>query len=165
MIRALRQAGLALGFLAAYLGCAWFALQSMSLPGQVALYWPASGLAIVLVALRGLRWSLLVPAMERGGVAVAVVGLLAGAAFLWVADQLLPHLHGEFLEEAHAEGPRVAWQRSALLMIAMTLHNFPEGMAVGVSFAHTAGEQLRIGFIEMLREFFNEGVFARWRKL
>ncbi|HET6434543.1 MAG TPA: EAL domain-containing protein [Xanthomonadaceae bacterium] len=69
MIRALRQAGLALGFLAAYLGCAWFALQSMSLPGQVALYWPASGLALVLVALRGLRWSLLVP------VAVALVHL------------------------------------------------------------------------------------------
>jgi ZIP family zinc transporter len=83
-------------------------------------------------------WSLLVPAIERGGVFVGVVGLLAGAAFLYGADQALPHLHGEFFEEAHAEGPRVAWQRSALLMIAMTLHNFPEGMAVGVSFG--AGE-------------------------
>ena len=79
-------------------------------------------------------WSLLVPAIDRGGVAVAVAGLLLGAAFLYAADQLLPHLHGEFFEEAQAEGPRVAWQRSALLMIAMTLHNFPEGMAVGVSF-------------------------------
>jgi ZIP family zinc transporter len=79
-------------------------------------------------------WSLLVPAMERGGVLVGVLGLLAGAGFLYAADQALPHLHGEFFEEARAEGPRVAWQRSALLMIAMTLHNFPEGMAVGVSF-------------------------------
>ena len=79
-------------------------------------------------------WSLLVPAIDRGGVMAASVGLLLGGAFLYVADQLLPHLHGEFPDEATAEGPRVAWQRSALLMLAMTLHNVPEGMAVGVSF-------------------------------
>jgi len=79
-------------------------------------------------------WSLLVPAIERGGVAVATIGLLAGAAFLYAGDQLLPHLHGEFPDEALAEGPRVAWQRSSLLMLAMTLHNFPEGLAVGISF-------------------------------
>ena len=79
-------------------------------------------------------WSLLVPAIDRGGVGTATLGFLAGAAFLYVADQLLPHLHGEFPDEATAEGPHVAWQRSALLMLAMTLHNFPEGMAVGVSF-------------------------------
>jgi ZIP family zinc transporter len=65
---------------------------------------------------------------------VACIGLLGGGAFLYVADQLLPHLHGEFLNEAVPEGPRVAWQRSVLLMTAMTLHNVPEGMAVGVSF-------------------------------
>ena len=79
-------------------------------------------------------WSLLVPAIERGGVLVATIGLLAGAAFLYTADQLLPHLHGEFPDEARAEGPAVPWGRSALLMLAMTLHNFPEGMAVGISF-------------------------------
>lgn len=79
-------------------------------------------------------WSLLVPAIERGGVPAAAVGLLGGAAFLWACDQLLPHLHGEFPDEARPEGPAVVWQRSALLMLAMTLHNFPEGMAVGVSF-------------------------------
>jgi len=79
-------------------------------------------------------WSLLVPAIERGGVTVATVGFLAGAALIYAADQLLPHLHGEFPDEAQAEGPKVAWQRSSLLMLAMTLHNFPEGMAVGVSF-------------------------------
>ena len=80
-------------------------------------------------------WSLLVPAIDRGGVGAAAVGLLLGAAFLSTFDQLLPHLHAEFPDEAHPEGPRVVWQRSALLMVAMTLHNFPEGMAVGVSFA------------------------------
>jgi zinc transporter, ZIP family len=79
-------------------------------------------------------WSLLVPAIDRGGVTTASVGLLLGGAGLYIADQVLPHLHGEFPDEATAEGPRVAWQRSALLMLAMTLHNVPEGMAVGVSF-------------------------------
>lgn len=79
-------------------------------------------------------WSLLVPAMDAGGVVPAAVGLLAGGAFIYVADQVLPHLHSEFPDEATAEGPRVAWQRSTLLMLAITLHNFPEGMAVGVSF-------------------------------
>ena len=79
-------------------------------------------------------WSLLVPAIDRGGIAAATAGLLIGAGFLYVADQLLPHLHAEFPDEAIAEGPRVAWQRSALLMLAMTLHNVPEGLAVGVSF-------------------------------
>lgn len=79
-------------------------------------------------------WSLLVPAIERGGVAVAATGLLGGAAFLYLCDQVLPHLHPEFPDEARPEGPSVAWQRSVLLMVAMTLHNFPEGLAVGVSF-------------------------------
>jgi ZIP family zinc transporter len=79
-------------------------------------------------------WSLLVPALESGGVWAATVGLLCGAAGLYAADQLLPHLHAEFPDEARAEGPAVPWQRSVLLMLAMTLHNFPEGMAVGVSF-------------------------------
>jgi ZIP family zinc transporter len=79
-------------------------------------------------------WSLLVPAIASGGVVAATLGLLGGGAFLYLADQMLPHLHPEFPDEATMEGPKVAWHRSALLMLAMTLHNFPEGMAVGVSF-------------------------------
>jgi len=79
-------------------------------------------------------WSLLVPAMAMAGVFPAALGLLAGAAGIYAGDQLLPHLHPEFPDEAVLEGPRVAWRRSALLMTAMTLHNFPEGLAVGVSF-------------------------------
>lgn len=79
-------------------------------------------------------WSLLVPAIDAGGVGAATAGLLGGAAFLYVADQLLPHLHAEFPNEAKSEGIHVAWQKSTLLMLAMTLHNFPEGMAVGVSY-------------------------------
>ena len=79
-------------------------------------------------------WSLLVPAIDLGGVLPAVVGLIAGGGLIYGADQLLPHLHSEFPDEATAEGPRVAWQRSTLLMLAITLHNFPEGLAVGVRF-------------------------------
>ena len=79
-------------------------------------------------------WSLLAPALRLGGVWPAVAGLLAGAALIYLLDQWLPHLHPEFPDEARPEGPRVAWRRSALLLAAITLHNFPEGLAVGVSF-------------------------------
>jgi len=79
-------------------------------------------------------WSLLVPAIATAGVSAAAAGLAAGGVFLYAADQLLPHLHSEFPDEAAAEGPSSTWTRSALLMAAMTLHNFPEGMAVGVSY-------------------------------
>jgi ZIP family zinc transporter len=65
-------------------------------------------------------WSLLVPAMARGGVVPAVVGVLLGAAVLYGLDQGLPHLHPEFPEEARAEGPPSAWRRSALLVAAIT---------------------------------------------
>ncbi|MBN1889570.1 MAG: ZIP family metal transporter, partial [Thermoflexales bacterium] len=88
-------------------------------------------------------WSLLAPAIEMaadaGGPAwlPAVVGFLAGGAFLWVVDQLLPHLHlGLPTEES--EGIKTQWQRSVLLVLAITLHNFPEGLAVGVAFGAVA---------------------------
>ncbi len=79
-------------------------------------------------------WSLLVPALERGGVVNVLPGLLLGALTLWAMDQLVPHLHAEFPDEAHTEGPHVAWRRSALLMAAITIHNLPEGLAVGLGF-------------------------------
>jgi len=88
-------------------------------------------------------WSLLAPAIElaeSNGVPAwlpAVVGFLAGGIFLAAADRLLPHLHiGEPMAEA--EGIKTHWQRSPLLILAITLHNFPEGLAVGVAFGAVA---------------------------
>jgi ZIP family zinc transporter len=79
-------------------------------------------------------WSLLVPAMEVGGVTPAAIGLLAGAGLIFALDQVLPHLHPEFPDEARREGPPTHWRRSALLIAAITLHNLPEGLAVGIGF-------------------------------
>lgn len=81
-------------------------------------------------------WSLLKPAIERGGVGAAAIGLLVGGGMMFALDKLLPHLHSEFPEEAVVEGPRWKWQsrRSTLLMAAITIHNIPEGMAVGVAY-------------------------------
>jgi len=84
-------------------------------------------------------WSLLQPAIDLGGPIRAAVGLLCGAGFLYLADQWLPHLHPEFPDEARPEGPAVwYWRRASLLMFAITLHNFPEGLAIGVAFAADA---------------------------
>jgi ZIP family zinc transporter len=80
-------------------------------------------------------WSLLVPALARGGVGPAAIGFLAGAGLIFALDQVLPHLHPEFPDEAKREGPPAQWQRSALLIAAITLHNLPEGLAVGIGFA------------------------------
>jgi zinc transporter, ZIP family len=84
-------------------------------------------------------WSLLAPAIEMAeGSSLpawipAVTGFLLGGAFLWGVDHLLPHLHLGF-PTAAAEGIPTHWQRSVLLVLAITLHNVPEGMAVGVAF-------------------------------
>jgi len=88
-------------------------------------------------------WSLLAPAiaMAEGGPIPAwlpaATGFLLGGAFLWTVDRILPHLHLGFPRE-EAEGISTNWQRSVLLVLAITLHNFPEGLAVGVAFGALA---------------------------
>jgi ZIP family zinc transporter len=86
-------------------------------------------------------WSLLQPAIELGGTWPAVIGLAIGGMFIFALDQLLPHLHPEFPDEARKEGPASSYRRAVLLMVAITIHNFPEGLAVGVAFGggHVGG--------------------------
>jgi ZIP family zinc transporter len=90
-------------------------------------------------------WSLLQPAIEMSGTWPAVVGLALGGLFIFTLDQWLPHLHPEFPDEAEQEGPRSSWRRAVLLMVAITIHNIPEGLAVGVAFgAGNAGAALAL---------------------
>jgi ZIP family zinc transporter len=88
-------------------------------------------------------WSLLAPAIEmaeEGSLPAwvpATVGFLMGGFFLWIVDKILPHLHLGFPMK-EAEGIKTSWHRSILLVLAITLHNIPEGLAVGVAFGALA---------------------------
>ena len=82
------------------------------------------------VMLAATAFSLLLPAIELGGIEVTVLGLLVGALFLAALDNFIPHMH--FI--SGMEGPASHLRRVWLLIIAITLHNFPEGLAVGVGF-------------------------------
>jgi ZIP family zinc transporter len=89
-------------------------------------------------------WSLLAPAIDMSEKAYGpalkwmppLVGFVLGAVVLRLIDRLLPHIHPGL---AVAEGPKTAWQRSTLLVLAITIHNFPEGLAVGVAFGALSG--------------------------
>ncbi len=88
-------------------------------------------------------WSLLAPAIELSEAGALpswvppVIGFLIGGIFLRLLDRVLPHLHpGMKLSEA--EGIHTSWRRSVLLVSAITLHNIPEGLAVGVAFGAAA---------------------------
>ena len=89
-------------------------------------------------------WSLLIPAMEQvvdmGKLAFvpAVAGFWCGILFLLLLDHIIPHLHRN---SQSAEGPKSQLKRTTMLVLAVTLHNIPEGMAVGVVYAGVSGGQ------------------------
>ncbi len=98
-------------------------------------------------------WSLLIPAMEEAEAAgtpgwlPAAGGFILGIAFLMVLDSLLPHLHPG---AQVAEGISSNWKRTTMLMLAVTLHNIPEGMAVGLAFALAAQHSQQTGYTAAL---------------
>jgi len=89
-------------------------------------------------------WSLLAPSIEMsdGSWIPATVGFLVGGIILFIMDKIIPHLHPD-LKIDKAEGIKTSWHRSILLVSAITLHNIPEGLAIGVAFgaiAHAVGD-------------------------
>ena len=127
--------GLLIPLLGTMLGAAFVFLMKneMSPRFQKSLLGFASGVMVSAAV-----WSLLIPAMEmeeaKGAWSVlpAAAGFLLGIGFLLVVDELTPHLH---IGSDKPEGPRSHLSRTAMLALAVTIHNLPEGMAVGVVFA------------------------------
>ena len=127
--------GLIIPLLGTMLGAAFVFLMKdeMSPRLQKTLLGFASGVMVAASV-----WSLLIPSMEmaadsgRWSVLPAAVGFLLGICFLLVMDELTPHLH---IGTDKPEGPRSHLSRTAMLALAVTIHNLPEGMAVGVVFA------------------------------
>ena len=117
-------------FLGTALGSAFvfFMRKDMPQPLQKLLLGFASGVMVAASV-----WSLLIPSMDMSGGSVvpSVLGLLAGFAFLLLIDYITPHIHAD----GEVEGPRCSLSRTAKLALAVTIHNFPEGMAVGVAIA------------------------------
>ena len=114
-------------------GCVFFLKNSLRDGIQRALTGFAAGVMVAASV-----WSLLIPAMEQaadlGRLAFfpAAVGFWLGILFLLLLDHLIPHLHQNSLQ---AEGPKSRLQRTTMMVLAVTLHNIPEGMAVGVVYA------------------------------
>ena len=121
-------AGTALGA-----ACVFFMKKSLNPLVQRALTGFAAGVMVAASI-----WSLLIPAMEQAqdmgkwSFVPAVVGFWLGVLFLLVLDRVIPHLH---MNSAKAEGPQSRLQKTTMLVLAVTLHNIPEGMAVGVVYA------------------------------
>ena len=119
-------------FLGTALGSAFVFFMKREMPAllQKVLLGFASGVMVAASV-----WSLIIPAIEMGegpsAVVTPVIGLLAGFAFLLLIDYITPHIH----PGGEAEGPQSRLSRTTKLALAVTIHNFPEGMAVGVAIA------------------------------
>ena len=127
-------------------GCVFFLKNSLRDGIQRALTGFAAGVMVAASI-----WSLLIPAMEQaadlGRLAFfpAAVGFWLGVLFLLLLDHLIPHLHQNSLQ---AEGPKSQLQRTTMMVLAVTLHNIPEGMAVGVVYAgYLIPEGMAVGVV------------------
>ncbi len=127
--------GLLLPFAGTTLGAACVFLMKKSIPSlvQKTLTGFAAGVMVAASV-----WSLLVPSIEMTGkegfmsVVPAIAGFMAGILFLLLLDTIVPHQH---IDSKQSEGPRTHLSKTAKLVFAITLHNIPEGMAVGVALA------------------------------
>lgn len=127
--------GLSLPLLGTTLGaaCVFFLRREMNRTLQRALQGFAAGVMVAASI-----WSLIIPALEQSvelGILSFVpsfIGFWAGILFLLLLDRTIPHLH---LNSAEAEGPKKALPKTTMLILAVTIHNLPEGMAVGVVYA------------------------------
>ncbi len=123
-------------------GCVFFMKKSLSDTVQRALTGFAAGVMVAASV-----WSLLIPAMEQsermGSLSFlpAAVGFWVGILFLLSLDHIIPHLHRN---SEQAEGPKSRLQRTTMMVLAVTLHNIPEGMAVGVVYAGYLSGQAQI---------------------
>ncbi len=127
--------GILIPFLGTSLGaaCVFFMKKAMSDAIQRALTGFAAGVMVAASV-----WSLLIPAIEQSAdmgkwsFVPAVIGFWIGILFLLLLDHVIPHLHRN---SERVEGPKNRLQRTTMLVLAVTLHNIPEGMAVGVVYA------------------------------
>lgn len=127
--------GLLIPFIGTALGsaCVLFMRGNLNRQVQRALTGFAAGVMVAASV-----WSLLIPSMDQSehmgkfAFVPAVVGFLLGIAFLLILDMVIPHLH---LNAQKAEGPKSHLARTTMMVLAVTLHNIPEGMAVGVVYA------------------------------
>jgi ZIP family zinc transporter len=127
---------------AAGAACVFFLRNQIKPMVQKALLGFASGVMVAAAV-----WSLLIPAMEQSNgmgkfaFVPAAVGFLLGIGFLLLMDRVTPHLH---MGCDVAEGPRCSLKKTTMLVLAVTLHNIPEGMAVGVVFAGMMADSTKI---------------------
>ena len=136
--------GILIPFLGTSLGaaCVFFLRKTLSDAVQRALTGFAAGVMVAASV-----WSLLIPAIEQSAALSrwsffpAVLGFWAGILFLLALDHIIPHLHAK---SGQAEGPKSRLQRTTMMMLAVTLHNIPEGMAVGVVYAGYLSGQAQI---------------------
>lgn len=136
--------GLLLPFIGTTLGsaCVFFMKGQMKPLIQKILLGFASGVMVAASV-----WSLLIPSMEMSesmgkyAFIPAAAGFLLGILFLLVMDQVVPHLH---MGAEKSEGPKCSLKKTTMLVLAVTLHNIPEGMAVGVVFAGMLSQNTEI---------------------